>query len=233
MDGQGLSNVMGWVYAFASATGTSHIKAGVECQDNCTCEVVNSKANEEIIIVIASDGAGSADWGSAGSRLICSIVKQEINNFLDKGFSIRDITRETAAEWIEKFRQDVSHIAEDSGRTIRDYACTLVAALVGLHEEVYFQIGDGAIVVLPRYYSKGYRCIFWPERGEYENTTFFATDKNALDKHLKFKMGESEGDEIANIAVFTDGIQSLALHYESKTPFAGFFEPMFKGLKAL
>ncbi|MDF2671907.1 MAG: serine/threonine phosphoprotein phosphatase [Clostridiales bacterium] len=233
MDGPGLNSAMSWVYSFCSTSGTSHIKAGRTCQDSCTCEVINSKDGEEILIAIASDGAGSARYGDVGSRLICNIIKEEIISFLEKGFHIKDVRRETAAGWIEKFREEVVNITVDNGRTLRDYACTLVGAVVGLYEEVYFQIGDGAIVVLPRYYPGRYKCIFWPQRGEYENTTFFATDMDAVNKQLMFKMGESEGDEIINIAVFTDGIQQLALHYESQTPFAKFFMPLFKALDFL
>lgn len=185
------------------------------------------------MIAIASDGAGSAEFGDAGSRLACNIIKEEITDFLERGFSLRDITRETAAGWIKKFREEVLNIAKDRGKSVRDYACTLVGAVVGAWEEVYFQIGDGAIVVLPRLYQESYRCIFWPQRGEYENTTCFATDKDALNKHLRFIKGESEEGEIINLGIFTDGIQHLALHYESKAPFAGFFKPMFKSLDFL
>lgn len=224
---------MSWIYAFASAAGTSHKKAGRASQDSCTCEAINNKDSGEVLIAIASDGAGSAEFGDIGSRLACNILKEEIIDFLKNGFSLRDITRETAVGWIEKFREEVSNIATDRGRSTRDYACTLVGAVVGAFEEVYFQIGDGAIVVLPSCYQEGYRCIFWPQRGEYENTTYFATDKDALNKHLRFKKGESEDDKIINLGIFTDGIQHLALHYESRTPFSGFFRPMFKSLDSL
>lgn len=233
MDGPELNSVMSWVYAFGAAPGTSHIKAGSTCQDSCTCEVINSKENGEILIAIASDGAGSAKFGETGSRLICNIIKEEINSFLDKGFCLKDINRETVVEWIEEFRIEALNIAEDNGGYIRDYACTLIAAIVGLYKEVYFQIGDGAIVVLPKYHPRDYKCIFWPQKGEYENTTFFATDKAAVDQYLEFKMGESVADEIISIAVFTDGIQHLALHYESRVPFGRFFEPLFKDLDSV
>lgn len=223
---------MNWIYTFVSAAGTSHIRSGNPCQDSCTCEVIKSKDNDEVLIAIASDGAGSAKCSETGSRLICNIVKHEIIDFLKRGSGLKDITRETAEGWIEKFRQEILYIAGDNGRTARDYACTLVGAIVGLHEEVYFQIGDGAIAVLPRYCSREYKCIFWPRRGEYENTTYFATEKDAAEQ-LQFKTGEADEDEIANIAVFTDGIQHLALHYESRTPFEGFFKPLFRALNSL
>lgn len=232
MDGLELNSIMRWVYTFASVAGVSHIKEGRACQDNCACEVIHSKDNGEILIAVASDGAGSAECGETGSRLICSIIKEEIINFLEKGFSLRDITREILRGWIVEFQKEVLYIAKDNGRTLRDYACTLIGAIVGLYEEVYFQIGDGAIVVLPRHYPRKYKCIFWPHRGEYENTTFFATDKDAA-QYLKFKAVASAGDTIINIAVFTDGIQRLALYYESQAPFEGFFGPMFRGLDTL
>lgn len=224
---------MEWVYAFASSAGTSHIKEGLSCQDNCICEVVKGREDGGILIAIASDGAGSSEYGDMGSRLICNILKEEITGFFERGFSLGDITRETAAGWIEKFRYEVSFIAGDRGRSMRDYACTLVGAVVGALGGVYFQIGDGAIVVLPKDSPAGYRCIFWPQRGEYANTTFFATDKYALDRNLRFKRSISKEDEIINIVLFTDGIQHLVLHYESRTPYAGFFKPLFKALNSL
>jgi hypothetical protein len=233
MDGQELSSVMGWKNAVASVSGTSHIRSGWACQDSYACEIVNSKDNGEILIAIVSDGAGSAKYSEIGSRLICNIIKAEIMDFFNKGFYIKDISREIVAGWIVKFQEEVFNIARDNSVNTRDYACTLVGAIVGLHEEVYFQIGDGAIVVLPRYFSEEYKCIFWPQRGEYENTTFFATDRVSVGKHLDFKKSDSQEDEIVNIAVFTDGIQHLGLHYESQSPFRGFFKPLFKAFNSL
>ena len=37
----------------------------------------------------------------------------------------------------------------------------------------YFQIGDGGIVVSN---EENYDTVFWPEQGEYANTTFFISD---------------------------------------------------------
>lgn len=224
---------MGWVYGFAASVGTSHIKEGRPCQDSCVCEIVNSKKDGEILILIASDGAGSSEYGEVGSRLICNILKEEITGFLERGYTFGDITGETAAGWIEKFRDEVAMIAGDRGRSMKDYACTLVGAVVGEREAVYFQIGDGAIVVFLKDSQEGYRCIFWPQRGEYENTTCFTTDKDALERHLKFKRSDTKEEEIMNIAIFTDGIQHLALHYESRAPFTGFFKPLFKALDSI
>lgn len=223
---------MGWVYGFASVKGTSHEKAVHPCQDSCICETAKNKEGKIILIAIASDGAGSSEYGDIGARLLCNILKKEIMDFLEGGSYLGDITRETAAGWIERFREEVFAIAVDRGRSLRDFACTLLAAIVGLPEAVYFQIGDGAIVVFSQDSQEGFRCIFWPQRGEYANTTCFATDKDALKRHLLFKREEGEG-EIINIGIFTDGIQQLALHYESRTPFVGFFKPLFRGLHSL
>lgn len=224
---------MSWLYAFASVAGNSHLISGCACQDSCICEVLNLKNNEEVLIAIVSDGAGSAKYSEIGSRLICNILKEEIISFFNKGLSIRDISREITVSWIVSFQEEVFNIAKDNSANIKDYACTLVGAIVGLHEEVYFQIGDGAIVVLPRYSQEEYKCIFWPQRGEYENTTFFATNRASVDRCLEFKMSSSEKDEIANIAIFTDGLQHLGLQYKSQRPFTGFFQPLFRNLSFL
>ncbi len=221
---------MDWIYAFASVRGTSHEKTSYPCQDSCICETARNKKGELILIAVASDGAGSSEYGDIGARLLCNILKEEIIDFLEGGSCIGGITRETAAGWIESFREEALAIAVDRGRPIGDFACTLLAAIVGLAEAVYFQIGDGAIVVLSKASPEGFRCIFWPQRGEYANTTCFTTDKYALKRHLLFK---KEEDDIINIGIFTDGIQQLSLHYESRTPFGGFFNPLFRTLNAL
>ncbi len=66
---------------------------------------------------------------------------------------------------------------------MRDYACTLLFALVGVEAAVFRQIGDGVIVVNDQ--SSHWSWVFWPERGEFANTTFFVTDAVAAD-HLRF-----------------------------------------------
>jgi hypothetical protein len=71
-----------------------------------------------------------------------------------------------------------------------------------------------------------FNWIFWPDRGEYENTTVFVTQDEALE-HLQFEIVDRP---IRKVAVFTDGIQRLALDLHNHVPHGPFFSAMFSRL---
>jgi hypothetical protein len=70
--------------------------------------------------------------------------------------------------------------------------------------------------------------VFWPENGEYQNTTFFLSD-SAFDAHVQSSV---VSEQVAEIAMFTDGLQMLALNYATKEAHGPFFVPMFRELRA-
>lgn len=118
----------------------------------------------------------------------------------------------------------IDSVARERGLNKRDFAATLLMAIVGDEYAVFAQLGDGAIVIDS---VEGYSPVFWPQSGEYANTTYFVTDKTAI-HHLAFKTIEQPVNEIA---VFTDGIQGLALQYEIKSAHQPFFKPLFSSLQ--
>jgi hypothetical protein len=209
-----------WRIASASVVGTSHTKTGSPCQDNHACEVLLSPNEGPILAIAVSDGAGSASKAEFGSGITCSVLLEQIAVYLAEGRLLSALSEETAREWLDAVRKAISERAGDNNLAIRDYACTMLFAVVGVDTAVFIQIGDGAIVVSDQ--SKGWHCVFWPERGEFANTTFFVTDDHAADK-LAFKI---ESGRINELALFTDGIEALVLHYASKAVHAPFFERM-------
>src|SRR5207253_127084 len=70
------------------------------------------------------------------------------------------------------------------------------------------------------------KTVFWPQSGEYANTTFFLTGQD-FEERLAFCVLAQKVEELA---LFTDGLQPLALHYASRSVHAPFFDPMFKRL---
>jgi hypothetical protein len=131
------------------------------------------------------------------------------------------ITRKTVEGWIKTFQGEVSGTASAAGLRPRDYACTLLAALIGQNHAVFFQIGDGSIVVSDAE-EQSYGHVFWPERGEYENATFFATDRRFA-SNLRFA---SVRRNVVELAMFSDGLQRLALDFQKSMP----HEPFFRGV---
>ena len=216
-----------WRYAAASALGTSHARLGLPCQDASACRVLTGAKGEAVLVAAASDGAGSALRAEVGARLACDLVVDEVATLLETGGDLRRITREFLESWLLRFQNEVAARAEAEELAPRDFACTLLAAVVGADCAVFFQIGDGTIVVSTADEGDSYNWIFWPANGEYANTTFFATDPEAA-SHLSWDLMERRVEELA---LLTDGLQQLALHFQTRTAHAPFFRPLLAAVR--
>jgi len=215
-----------WRLAAASALGTAHVDLGLPCQDAHRCSVQRPAGGEPVLIAVVCDGAGSAARADAGAQLACQLIHDEIATALGEGGGVRDITQGWIEERLGRFQAAVAARAEAEECQPRDFACTLLAAAVGPDCAAFCQIGDGVMVIGED--AETYRWIFWPDRGEYENVTFFATEPEAAD-HLQCELLEERIDEIA---LLSDGLQRLALHYQTRTAHAAFFKPMLAALRA-
>ncbi len=218
-----------WRCIAASAVGTSHLRAGLPCQDSAECRLVSAEGDKSALVAVVSDGAGSASEAEAGSQLACATLSDEVVTLLQSGGTTRDVTREFVQSTIADFQCEVSLRANAKGLTPRDFACTLLLAVIDGEGAAFLQIGDGAIVVGPRQEPDQYCWVFWPQRGEYENQTIFVTDAHATD-HLDHAFVEAPIDEVA---LLSDGLQRLALHYQSQSVHDPFFRPMFAPLRSI
>lgn len=216
-----------WKFIFASVAGTSHGRCGTPCQDACACRVFTRVEGPPVLVAVASDGAGSASRAGEGSKLACSLFIDEMSMLFEGGGAVADITREFAQGWLTRLRNEVTLRADAEGLKPRDYACTLLAAVVGADCAAFFQVGDGAIVIPSRDEPDQYCWVFWPQQGEYANTTNFATDPEAEGwlEHVVV------GERVDEVALLTDGLQNLALHYQTRTAYTPFFRPVFEWLR--
>jgi hypothetical protein len=205
--------------------GTSHRSGGIECQDNHLCDEISSREGP-VLLALSSDGAGSASRSALGSRLICEIIREQaVQYFIEEG-RVKLLNQRLVASWVNAFRDEIILQADAAGTTERDFACTLVGSIISPSAAAFFQIGDGAVV-----YSAGtsgpYSLGFWPDRGEYENTTYFATQADFLDQ-LRFLLIE---DHVPEVALLSDGLQRLALDYQTQSPHQQFFSAFFPAIK--
>lgn len=177
---------------------------------------------DEALIAIVSDGAGSAAHSQKGAELTCEAAGNFFMNLLatplEKTISVDDV--KTCLQEIRSVLRDESSKANTP---MREFACTLLGAIITQTTTLAFQIGDGAMVF--REYG-ALRVVFWPESGEYANMTYFVTDDEE-DLHLQAGIFERPEE----VAVFTDGLQYLALVYATKEAHAPFFDPMFQVLR--
>lgn len=218
-----------WSWASASVIGSSHLTKGVPCQDRVACEVLRDAQDAAVLLVVASDGAGSASLAHEGAQAVCDEIRKLARALLMHPDGLAGLDSGLAQEWLLRLRDAIEARASQAGVPACELASTMVVALVAPARRVFLQVGDGAIVVSDGSAAGGYRCVFWPERGEYANVTVFVTSADAA-SHLQVRV---EDDATQRLAVFTDGIQSLALRMSERVPHAPFFDGMFAAIQPM
>lgn len=202
-----------WKLVYGSVKGTSHVHSGQPCQDFCAGSVAGST-----LVAACADGAGSAALSHLGS-------KAAVERFMENAASLESVpTREQIESWVDAARACVLEAAAANDTTPRQLACTLLAAIVGENWAVFAQIGDGVIVFDG---PEGYELAFWPDNGEYANTTRFLTDDDYL-ANLRIEIVERQ---VTELALLTDGLQMLALDFGRTRVHDRFFAPLFRTVK--
>jgi hypothetical protein len=208
-----------WRFAKGLTTGTSHLRAGLPCQDRFSCACLPDGG----FVAALADGAGSAMCADRGAETAVTTAVETMGRAIDA--STCDFER-VIREAMVTAREAVFAVAREEGREARDFASTLLMAVAMPSGGAALQIGDGVIVICDP--CDRWSWVFWPMRGEYANTTCFLTDEDAMSS-LRV---ESFAAPPPDIALMSDGLEPLALHYASKTAYGPFFDPLFRSLQA-
>lgn len=219
----GLGRGVIWKVIRTSVIGTSHVDSRSPCQDECYADVTTACDGSQYLICVVADGAGSASQSERGAELACSTIRRSVETSLSDQ-ACNPIVDQTVVKWVKNVRRQIYQAAAEDALVVREFACTLIGAVVGPSRSVFFQIGDGSIVAKKNDIAG---VVFWPDSGPYVNTTYFVTDEDALDR-LQLTIVDAAFDEVA---LFSDGIQRIALSFDSQVPYWPFFEPMFKILR--
>jgi len=212
---------MSYKYYYSSIKGTSHEKTNTPKQDDLcvSCFDVN---NTKYLISAVADGAGTAKHSDISSKHICKFLNKRMSNWL-KVNDISTFNQDLMCSWIRQFQQILNrYIRMNKLESIRDFATTILFAVLSDKGNIFVQIGDGAISIGN---AKELECVFKPQKGEYANTTHFITESQ-FDKHIMFKM---TSDIVERLAMHTDGIEMISL-VNLETPSLPFFNPFFDGL---
>jgi hypothetical protein len=210
-----------WRIAAASVVGTAHAVGGTLCQDRHFVDVLA----DGTLVACLADGAGSASQSSVGAEIACSAWRE----FAEMGIGTHERFDTVVRErWVPDARAAIAAQAAADGLHVSEYACTFLGTIIrsGGKECMahYLQIGDGAIVAGR---AGKFECLFWPEQGEFANTTSFLTDAEPrVETRTNLSLPSVE-----EVALFSDGLQRLALDYGSKTAFEPFFDSMFSALR--
>lgn len=217
-----------WRVAKASATGQAHINQNTGCQDSLSCRIINSTADGEVLTAVIADGAGSAEKGFQGAEIACKLFNDEVSAFLEiAGASVKSLTEDFGKRWISYFQQKIAETARAEERNPRDYASTLVAAVIGETTAVFYQIGDGGIVVSDSGLPGSYRFAVAPADSEYVNMTDFITDPEATER-IRYNLIE---EKVEDLILFSDGIFPVAVDYQTNRPHEPFLMPMIAPLR--
>ncbi|MBS1797018.1 MAG: protein phosphatase 2C domain-containing protein [Acidobacteria bacterium] len=217
-----------WRVAHASAIGLAHINQNTECQDRFACRTIETAAEGEILIAVVADGAGSTTDGQTGAAAACAIFTEEVADFLSaKDARVKSLNEEFGRRWIGYFQQQIAATAAADKKEPRDYASTLIGAVIGPTAAAFYQIGDGGIVFSPDGAPESYRFAVPPVEAEYVNVTDFITDETAAER-LRFVLVE---EPVEDLILFSDGIYAVAVDYQSNRPHEPFLMPMIAPLR--
>ncbi|MCC5897226.1 MAG: protein phosphatase 2C domain-containing protein [Phormidium sp. BM_Day4_Bin.17] len=225
---------MNWRVLGASVCGTSHQKRSQPCQDAWATRI----RDDGLLLAAVADGAGSATRSQDGAEWAVQAAIAYLANITlppltksnncdmedpeqEDGSDEPDLTQ-LLQQALEAARTCVIEQAEAAGLPPRECASTLIL-LVASHDGVAVaQIGDGAAVMIDE--TGTLTALSQPQQGEYANQTTFLTSEGAIAQAEIFIYPIAP----QGIALFSDGLQRLALEMPQGTPHERFFSPLFQ-----
>ncbi len=205
-----------------SATGKRHLQLKQACQDSVRWEL---GANGWLVAALA-DGAGSARLGEVGSAKATEAGLASLRSFLRGPGGCKDAPTVAAAlrEALRAAQEAVIAEAPILRAVPGDLATTLALCVAGPEFLGAVQVGDGAVVFGDD--SGQWHTLTKPAAGEYLNETVFLTSEGALGRaQCELRPGQAR-----RVALFSDGLQMLALKMPEAAPHPPFFKPLFEWL---
>ncbi len=207
-----------WIALGTSVAGTSHLARQIPCQDAHAGVLLD----DGTLLLAVADGAGSARCSGEGASAAAVSAVASLANSLAKGAAKdADAWHIVLKAALAKAQQSIEDLADGADAAPSDFATTLLLAAVTPRHVASLQVGDGAIVIR----SDGLLHVL-PSApgGEYINETTFITSSGAMESASVF-VGVSTN--VDGVAMFSDGVQFLAIEYSTGTAHAPFFDPIF------
>jgi hypothetical protein len=217
--GHGLSGAQ-WQVIAASVQGVSHKRHEMPCQDAHAWRILPDGA----LAAAVADGAGSATHAEIGA--VCA-AQAAVAALADRYGMLGPVGDATAIRpllmgALVAAREAVEVAAETHGVTPRDLATTLIVVLATRDWIAVAQVGDGATVAAD--YAGTLSALTTPPDAEYANETNFLISLDAL-ATAQFTLRR---EPAAQVALFSDGLQRLALRMPEGTPHGPFFAPLLR-----
>lgn len=240
-----ISSTAQWRVVGASVTGTGHQKMGRGCDDTHKFRILSTGS----LFLAVADGAGSASKSAEGAACAVQTALHTAEALLAQQPQSEEQWYATFSSIWSAVRTSVEALVanqtngagvmplattmEEEGlpqllqkptpMSLREFATTLLLTIVTPQWIAVTQLGDGAVVA--QYANGELQTLTVPEHGEYVNESSFITDTDYLEKIQYVILPQKE---LQGIALFTDGLEMLALDYATKKAYEPFFLPLFK-----
>jgi hypothetical protein len=213
---------MTWKTIGSSITGVSHLAVGKGCEDAICHRTLQDHNGNEVLACSISDGAGSAQYASFAAEYT-------VQKVIETAIHMREHQDEVSEGLIYAMAEDIYYGLEQeairNNVPLNEFSCTMLGCIITTHKAAFFQIGDGAIIRNDE--SGYYTTLWWPQNGEYQNSTTFLVDDSTF-ANLQVAIIDETVNEVA---LFTDGLQLLTLNMDSLTVHQPFFTGLFHHLR--
>jgi hypothetical protein len=194
------------------------VQHDLPCQDAYAWKVI-----DDYLMITVADGLGSALRAEQASN---AIVEEVLHLFVEKQATFapdisEDDQKDILRHIFSEARALLEQIAAIEEAPLKDYASTLLVAILHPNGFIAGQIGDGAMVA--KLEDDSLLLANTPQQGEYVNETIPITADNALDA-LSITVYQGK---VQAFSAFSDGLQNLALDMSNETPYVPFFRPLF------
>lgn len=216
--------------------GRTHAHSATYCDDDF---FVAQLDGQNWSIMVVSDGAGSAKFSRQGSKIAVDVVGEYVQAYLQQHHAHvdellthwqigqqDDTTKQTANTLFQQFNQtfedasklalqEIQQEADNIQATMRDFACTLLVAVVKHNSDktfvVSFAVGDGAICAY--HHENEVILMNDPDGGEHAGQTQFLDDLRKIAKqrtNIRYLQGNY------HVMLMTDGISDPFFDSDAK-----------------
>jgi hypothetical protein len=203
-----------WRSIGAKAKGVAHAADGSPCQD----AFAYASLGRELTAIAVADGAGSAVCSKAGAEISVERAVRYLRNVGDLLINDPSLWRPAVRGAFEAARGSIVDFARRQGNTPAEFATTLQVVLLGHAACCYGRVGDGGGV--GRVGGTLVPLAPAPDNGYANETRFLTSAQSEPDVFFR-------ADHVSDCAVFTDGIQHLAMQLAQWKPHDPFFNPLF------
>lgn len=213
---------MAWHVVAASATGRAHLDRGQPCQDAFAAEAV-----DDALVAVVCDGAGSAAYSDRAARSVADATVHALAARLRWGKDLLQDDPELAetafGDALASVRAGLEAQAAAARHDLRDYACTVVGAVVGATDGWLFHIGDGVAVVEA---SDAPALLSRPDNGEYANETYFLCGPQWRARLRLTRIAAP----CTLLALMSDGAQAFSMARGGDALYRPFIDPVLRYL---